>query len=84
MDRAGARYCVQMAGGRLDRYRYWRQGQTGGRLTGVLITGTLPGVIAGSVIRVEWLPGLADRGCPGGRRRSAADRPGNPAWSVSW
>jgi uncharacterized membrane protein YfcA len=38
-------------------YRYWRQGQTGGRLTGVLITGTLPGVIAGSVIRVEWLPG---------------------------
>ncbi len=38
-------------------YRYWRQGQTGGRLTIVLITGTLPGVIAGSVIRVELLPG---------------------------
>jgi uncharacterized membrane protein YfcA len=31
-------------------YRYWRQGQTGGRLALVLIAGTLPGVIAGSVI----------------------------------
>jgi uncharacterized membrane protein YfcA len=38
-------------------YRYWRQGQTGGRLAAVLITGTLPGVIAGSVIRVRLLPG---------------------------
>src|ERR1700728_2655812 len=38
-------------------YRYWRQGQTGGRLTLVLIAGTLPGVIAGSVIRVELIPG---------------------------
>jgi uncharacterized protein len=38
-------------------YRYWRQQQTGGRLTLVLIAGTLPGVIAGSVIRVEVLPG---------------------------
>ena len=38
-------------------YRYWRQGQTGGRLSLVLIAGTLPGVIAGSVIRVELLPG---------------------------
>ena len=38
-------------------YRYWRQGQTGGRLAGLLIAGTLPGVIAGSVIRVELLPG---------------------------
>ena len=38
-------------------YRYWRQGQTGGRLALMLITGTLPGVIAGSVIRVELLPG---------------------------
>lgn len=38
-------------------YRYWRQGQTGGRLSVVLIAGTLPGVIAGSVIRVELLPG---------------------------
>jgi uncharacterized protein len=38
-------------------YRYWRQGQTGGRLTLILITGTLPGVVAGSIIRVELLPG---------------------------
>jgi uncharacterized membrane protein YfcA len=38
-------------------YRYWRQHQTGGRLTGVLIAGTLPGVIVGSIIRVEFLPG---------------------------
>ena len=38
-------------------YRYWRQGQTGGRLAVLLIAGTLPGVIAGSVIRVELLPG---------------------------
>ncbi len=37
--------------------RYWRQHQTGGRLALVLIAGTLPGVIAGSVIRVELLPG---------------------------
>ena len=34
-------------------YRYWRQGQTGGRLALVLIAGTLPGVVAGSVIRVK-------------------------------
>ncbi len=38
-------------------YRYWQQGQTGGSLALVLIAGTLPGVIAGSVIRVELLPG---------------------------
>src|ERR1700761_7681544 len=38
-------------------YRYWRQGQTGGKLALILIAGTLPGVIAGSVIRVELLPG---------------------------
>jgi hypothetical protein len=38
-------------------YRYWRQGQTGGRLALMLIAGTLPGVIAGSVIRVKLLPG---------------------------
>jgi uncharacterized membrane protein YfcA len=37
-------------------YRYWRHGQTFGRLALVLIAGTLPGVIAGSVIRVELLP----------------------------
>ena len=40
-------------------YRYWRQHQTGGRLALVLTAGTLPGVIAGSVIRVELLPGPA-------------------------
>ncbi len=38
-------------------YRYWRQGQTGGRLAVVLMAGTLPGVIAGAVIRAELLPG---------------------------
>jgi uncharacterized membrane protein YfcA len=38
-------------------YRYWRQGQAGGRLALLLIAGTLPGVIAGSVIRVDLLPG---------------------------
>ena len=38
-------------------YRYWRQGQTGGSLARMLIAGTLPGVVAGSVIRVELLPG---------------------------
>jgi len=38
-------------------YRYWRQHQTGGRLALLLITGTLPGVIAGSIIRVELVPG---------------------------
>jgi uncharacterized protein len=37
-------------------YRYWRQGQTGGRLTRLLVAGTLPGVVVGSVIRVELLP----------------------------
>lgn len=37
-------------------YRYWRQGQGGGRLAATLIAGTLPGVIAGSLIRVELLP----------------------------
>jgi hypothetical protein len=38
-------------------YRYWRQEQTGGKLAVILIAGTLPGVIAGSFIRVELLPG---------------------------
>jgi uncharacterized protein len=37
-------------------YRYWRQGQVGGGLALVLSAGTLPGVVAGSVIRVELLP----------------------------
>ena len=39
-------------------YRFWRQGQTGGRLALVLITGTLPGVVAGSFIRVKLIPGM--------------------------
>ena len=38
-------------------WRYRRQGQTGGRLTWLLLAGTLPGVVAGSVIRVYVLPG---------------------------
>ena len=33
-------------------WRYGRQGQTGGTLTWLLLAGTLPGVVAGSVIRV--------------------------------
>jgi uncharacterized protein len=41
-------------------YQYWRQGQTGGWLALVLTAGTLPGVIAGSVIRVELLPASRD------------------------
>ena len=48
-------YNVVAAPGAL--YRYWRQQQTGGRLAVVLTAGTLPGVIAGSVIRVRVLPG---------------------------
>jgi uncharacterized protein len=38
-------------------WRYRRQGQTGGTLTWLLLAGTLPGVVAGSVIRVYVLPG---------------------------
>jgi uncharacterized membrane protein YfcA len=38
-------------------YRYRRQHQTGGRLAMLLTTGTLPGVITGSIIRVELVPG---------------------------
>jgi hypothetical protein len=38
-------------------YRYARQHQAGGRLARQLTAGTLPGVIVGSVIRVELLPG---------------------------
>ncbi len=71
-------------------YRYWRQGQTGGRLALVLIAGTLPGVVAGSVIRVELLPGprvfdlvvagvLVPLGCWLALTRSArADEPARP------
>lgn len=38
-------------------WRYWRQGQRGGRLARPLLVGTLPGVVIGSIIRVELLPG---------------------------
>lgn len=38
-------------------FRYWRQGQAGGKLAVLLVAGTVPGVVAGSVIRVEFLPG---------------------------
>ena len=38
-------------------YRYWRQGQAGGQLARLLTAGTLPGVIAGSYIRAELIPG---------------------------
>jgi hypothetical protein len=54
-------------------YRYRRQQQTGGRLALILITGTLPGVIAGSVIRVELVPGpRSPRLRPDGRCPAAA------------
>jgi uncharacterized membrane protein YfcA len=39
-------------------YRYWRQRQTGGRLAVLLIAGAVPGVVAGSVIRAKFLPGM--------------------------
>jgi uncharacterized membrane protein YfcA len=38
-------------------WQYWRQGQHGGRLLRPLLIGTLPGVVVGSIIRVELLPG---------------------------
>jgi uncharacterized membrane protein YfcA len=38
-------------------FRYWRQRQTGGRLTRTLLIGTVPGVVVGSIIRVEFVPG---------------------------
>ncbi len=37
--------------------RFRRQGQLGGPLVRLLVLGTLPGVVAGAVIRVEWLSG---------------------------
>jgi uncharacterized protein len=48
-------YNVVAISGALNGYR--RQHQTGGRLALLLTGGTLPGVIAGSVIRVELIPG---------------------------
>jgi len=41
--------------GALMRFR--RQGRLGGPLVRLLVFGTLPGVVAGAVIRVEWLSG---------------------------
>ena len=38
-------------------FRYWRQRQTGGPLTRTLLTGTIPGVVVGSIIRVKVVPG---------------------------
>jgi uncharacterized protein len=38
-------------------WQYWRQGQHGGRLLRPLLAGTLPGVVIGSIVRVELLPG---------------------------
>lgn len=35
--------------------RFGREGRLGGSLTRLLIAGSLPGVVAGAVIRVEWL-----------------------------
>jgi uncharacterized protein len=75
-------------------YRYWRQHQTGGRLALLLIAGTLPGVIAGSVIRVELLPGprvfdlvVAAVLVPLGgwlalTRPSRQERSGRPVWLI--
>jgi uncharacterized membrane protein YfcA len=37
-------------------YRYWRQHQTGGSLTRLLLVGTIPGVVVGAIVRVEFLP----------------------------
>ena len=37
--------------------RFWREGRLLNPLTRLLVAGTLPGVIAGAVIRVEFLSG---------------------------
>jgi uncharacterized membrane protein YfcA len=37
--------------------RYWRRGALRGTLARTLALGTLPGVVCGAVIRVEWLAG---------------------------
>ncbi len=41
--------------------RFWREGRLFGPLAGLLLTGTLPGVIAGAVLRVELLHQLLRR-----------------------
>jgi uncharacterized membrane protein YfcA len=38
-------------------WQYRRQGQRGGHLLRPLLVGTLPGVVVGSIVRVELLPG---------------------------
>jgi uncharacterized membrane protein YfcA len=38
-------------------WQYWRQGQRGDQLLRPLLIGTLPGVVIGSIVRVELLPG---------------------------
>jgi uncharacterized protein len=35
--------------------RFWGERRLGGSLTALLVAGTLPGVVAGAVIRVKWL-----------------------------
>ena len=37
--------------------RFWHERRLVNPLTGLLVAGTLPGVIAGAIIRVEWLSG---------------------------
>ena len=37
--------------------RFWREHRLGGPLTGLLVAGTLPGVIAGAILRVEVFSG---------------------------
>ena len=37
-------------------YRYWREGRMVWPLTWIVVVGTLPGVLLGAWIRVEWLP----------------------------
>ena len=37
--------------------RFWRERRLAGRLTGVLLAGTVPGVVVGAVLRVELLSG---------------------------
>jgi uncharacterized membrane protein YfcA len=56
-------------------YRYRRQHQAGGRLALLLTGGTLPGVIAGSVIRVELIPGPRIWSCPPSCSRSGRGSP---------
>ncbi|MGO9902834.1 MAG: sulfite exporter TauE/SafE family protein [Solirubrobacteraceae bacterium] len=37
--------------------RFWHERRLANTLSGLLVAGTLPGVIAGAIIRVEWLSG---------------------------